>query len=95
MLKRMYSAPGGPEALDALMKYLYKGMSGGAANKAPRGTAGTASPQTTGFSQVSNRMLTGESGGQAMSVLLSWHEKVVEIAGPGSIVRVMTDRRTV
>jgi len=28
-------------------------------------------------------------------VLLSWHEKVVEIAGPGSIVRVMTDRRTV
>ncbi|KAK6515412.1 hypothetical protein TWF506_007748 [Arthrobotrys conoides] len=35
----------------------------------------------------------GASGG--MSVLLSWHEKVVEIAGLGSIVRVMTDRRTV
>ena len=30
-----------------------------------------------------------------MSVLLSWHEKLVEIAGPGSIMRVMTDRRTV
>ncbi|EPS36039.1 hypothetical protein H072_10402 [Dactylellina haptotyla CBS 200.50] len=35
----------------------------------------------------------GASSG--MSVLLSWHEKVVEIAGLGSIVRVMTDRRTV
>lgn len=30
-----------------------------------------------------------------MSVLLSWHEKVVEIAGLGCITRVMTDRRTV
>lgn len=69
-------------------------------------------PQQTGFSQVSNRG-TGEGQGHAMSVLLSWHEKVVdcqnddagrvlifflqlvEIAGPGSIVRVMSDRRTV
>lgn len=34
-------------------------------------------------------------GGSNMSVLLSWHERVVEIAGEGSIVRVMTDRRTV
>lgn len=98
-------------------------------------------PQATGFSQIHSRG-GGEGGGQAMSVLLSWHEKVqptflprydrscpvsfsrtqfrnipsnfvsaismsrafapllthpqlVEIAGPGSIVRVMTDRRTV
>ncbi|OZJ02202.1 hypothetical protein BZG36_04749 [Bifiguratus adelaidae] len=29
------------------------------------------------------------------AVLLGWHEKLVEVAGPGSIVRVMTDRRTV
>jgi actin related protein 2/3 complex, subunit 5 len=36
-----------------------------------------------------------EGGGQAMSVLLSWHEKLVEIAGLGSIVRVMADRRVV
>ncbi len=35
----------------------------------------------------------GESSGSAMSVLLSWHEKVVEVAGLGSIGRVMTDRR--
>ncbi|KAK1924265.1 actin-related protein 2/3 complex subunit 5 [Papiliotrema laurentii] len=29
------------------------------------------------------------------SVLLTWHEKLVEAAGVGCIVRVMTDRRTV
>lgn len=52
------------------------------------------SPQTTGFSQIQSRS-AGEGGGQAMSVLLSWHEKLVEIAGAGSIIRVMTDRRTV
>lgn len=34
-------------------------------------------------------------GGQQMSVLLNWHEKLVELTGTGSIVRVMTDRRTV
>lgn len=32
-------------------------------------------PQATGFSQVHARG-GGEGGGQAMSVLLSWHEKV-------------------
>ncbi|KFZ09728.1 hypothetical protein V501_05499, partial [Pseudogymnoascus sp. VKM F-4519 (FW-2642)] len=36
----------------------------------------------------------GESSGAAMSVLLSWHEKVVEVAGLGCVGRVMTDRRT-
>ncbi|ESK93054.1 arp2 3 complex 16 kda subunit [Moniliophthora roreri MCA 2997] len=29
------------------------------------------------------------------SVLLSWHEKLTEVAGTGCIVRTMTDRRTV
>lgn len=53
------------------------------------------SPQQTGFSQIRSRAGAGEGGGQAMSVLLSWHEKVVEIAGLGTIARVMTDRRTV
>lgn len=52
------------------------------------------SPQPTGFSQIHLRA-GGEGSGQATSVLLSWHEKLVEIAGKGSIVRVMTDRRTV
>ncbi|KAI5805540.1 actin-related protein 2/3 complex subunit 5 [Peziza echinospora] len=37
----------------------------------------------------------GSGSGGKMSVLLSWHEKVVDVAGEGSIVRVMTDRRTV
>jgi actin related protein 2/3 complex subunit 5 len=36
-----------------------------------------------------------ESAGAAMSVLLSWHEKVVEVAGQGCIVRTMTDWRKV
>nr|POE89783.1 hypothetical protein CFP56_20252 [Quercus suber] len=50
----------------------------------------------TGFSQAGGRNFGGgEGGGQAMSVFLSWHEKLVEMVGPGSIVRVMSDRRTV
>jgi len=70
----------------------YKGMSH---TSQPSSTSTKSlSPQTTGFSQIHSRG-GGEGGGQAMSVLLSWHEKIVEIAGPGSIVRVMTDRRTV
>ncbi|KAF2634825.1 Arp2/3 complex 16 kDa subunit ARPC5 [Massarina eburnea CBS 473.64] len=105
ILSRLYSAPGGTEVLDVLMKYIYKGMAqsnaANAANTAnssrmltPQHTSTRMlTPQTTGFSQISSR--GGEGGGQAMSVLLSWHEKLVEIAGPGSIVRVMADRRTV
>jgi actin related protein 2/3 complex subunit 5 len=98
------------------------------AQASPPSSKSTITPQATGFSQVHTRG-GGEGGGQAMSVLLSWHEKVrtpclpsrsclrrfprigsaasaklhhiltlsqlVEIAGPGSVVRVMTDRRTV
>ncbi|KAF2183065.1 Arp2/3 complex 16 kDa subunit ARPC5 [Zopfia rhizophila CBS 207.26] len=90
ILSRIYSAPGGTEALDVLMKYIYKGM----AQSSSASTTRNITPQATGFSQIHSRG-GGEGGGQAMSVLLSWHEKLVEIAGPGSIVRVMTDRRTV
>ncbi|KAF2727797.1 Arp2/3 complex 16 kDa subunit ARPC5 [Polyplosphaeria fusca] len=90
ILQRIYSAPGGSEALDVLMKYIYKGMAQSSTVSATRNIT----PQATGFSQIHSRG-GGEGGGQAMSVLLSWHEKLVEIAGPGSIVRVMTDRRTV
>ena len=54
------------------------------------------SPQSTGgFSQIQARNLGEGGGGQQMSVLLNWHEKLVDLAGTGSIVRVMTDRRTV
>jgi len=61
------------------------------------GSSGKAmTPQATGFSQMQGRSLGGGDGaGHGMSVLLSWHEKVVEVAGLGSIMRVMTDRRTV
>jgi actin related protein 2/3 complex subunit 5 len=90
ILSRIYSSPGGTEALDVLMKYIYKGM----AQSTPASSARNITPQPTGFSQIHGRG-GGEGGGQAMSVLLSWHEKLVDIAGPGSIVRVMADRRTV
>ncbi|EDU39601.1 Arp2/3 complex subunit [Pyrenophora tritici-repentis Pt-1C-BFP] len=66
----------------------------GMAQASPATNTRNITPQATGFSQIHTRG-GAEGGGQAMSVLLSWHEKLVEIAGPGSIVRVMTDRRTV
>ncbi|KAF2837735.1 Arp2/3 complex 16 kDa subunit ARPC5 [Patellaria atrata CBS 101060] len=90
ILSRIYQSEGGTEVLDALMKYIYKGM----AQSTHAQSAKQVQPQSTGFSQIHSRG-GGEGGGQAMSVLLSWHEKLVEIAGPGSIVRVMSDRRTV
>ncbi|KAF1986827.1 Arp2/3 complex 16 kDa subunit ARPC5 [Aulographum hederae CBS 113979] len=90
ILSRIYQSEGGTEVLDTLMKYIYRGMS--QTSSAP--SQKMMSPQPTGFSQIHGRG-GGEGGGQAMSVLLSWHEKVIDIAGPGSIVRVMTDRRTV
>lgn len=53
-------------------------------------------PQQTGFSQVGPRTgATNESASSSMSVLLSWHEKVVEVAGLGCIQRCMTDWRRV
>lgn len=96
MLQRIYGTEGGSECLDVLMKYLYKGMastsSGGSAPRTPT----RVTPQQTGFSQVGTRPgVANESTGAAMSVLLSWHEKVVEIAGQGCIVRCMTDWRRV
>ncbi|KAL8692386.1 MAG: hypothetical protein Q9218_002576 [Villophora microphyllina] len=92
LLNRIYGSEGGVEALDVLMKYLYKSM---AHSSRPSSASlnRSASPQS-GFSQIQQRG-GGEGGGQAMSVLLSWHEKLVEIAGPGSIVRIMSDRRLV
>ncbi|KAG8626381.1 hypothetical protein KVT40_005326 [Elsinoe batatas] len=91
ILSKIYQSPAGTELCDTLMKYLYKGMAA-----PPPGSAGrNVTPQQTGFSQAGGRVGAGEGQGHAMSVLLSWHEKLVEIAGPGSIVRVMSDRRTV
>lgn len=107
MLQRIYGTPGGAECLDVLIKYLYKGM---AATSGPSAVASHATgnlrgtptprnmtPQATGFSQIGAGRpgAGGESTGAAMSVLLSWHEKVVDVAGLGCIGRVMTDFRRV
>ncbi|CAH0022037.1 hypothetical protein V2G26_001105 [Clonostachys chloroleuca] len=90
LLKSIYGSEGGSEALDVLVKYIYKGMGGGA-NGASKVT-----PQSTGgFSQFASRPGTTEPAAAAMSVLLSWHEKVVEVAGLGCITRTMTDWRRV
>ncbi|KAI0601784.1 actin-related protein 2/3 complex subunit 5 [Biscogniauxia sp. FL1348] len=97
MLQRIYASQGGGELLDALMKYLYKGMSGGAAAGGARTPTRSLTPQATGgFSQIGGRPGAGnESTGAAMSVLLSWHEKVIDVAGLGCITRCMTDSRRV
>lgn len=57
----------------------------------------TLTPQSTGvgFSQMGGRAPSADNSGGAMSVLLSWHEKVVEIAGLGTITRSITDWRKV
>jgi actin related protein 2/3 complex, subunit 5 len=74
----------------------YKGMASSSSGAgAQPSTRKAMSPQSTGFSQVQSRNFGEGGGGQQMSVLLSWHEKLVELTGYGSIVRVMTDRRTV
>ncbi|KAI0008389.1 actin-related protein 2/3 complex subunit 5 [Xylariaceae sp. FL0662B] len=96
MLQRIYSSPGGSELLDVLIKYLYKGMAGGSTSSGPRTQTRSLTPQATGFSQFGSRPgAANESTGAAMSVLLSWHEKVVDVAGLGSIERCMTDWRKV
>lgn len=99
VLSELLSQPGGSALADTLMKYIYKGMGSGAGGSGSKGM----SPQSTGgvdgvsrgFSQIQQRNVSEGGSGQAMSVLLSWHEKLVELVGVGGIVRVMSDRRTV
>ncbi|KIH91433.1 hypothetical protein SPBR_02013 [Sporothrix brasiliensis 5110] len=103
LLKRLYATENGSELLDVLMKYLYKGMATikGSGSSTPHTPTRTS---TSGFNTIGNLGSTkgflpgqggGDSTGAAMSVLLSWHEKVVEVAGLGSIQRTMTDWRRV
>lgn len=96
MLQRIYGREGGSECLDVLMKYLNKGMASSSAAGPKTPTRVTPQQTPGGFSQVGARPgATNESTGAAMSVLLSWHEKVVDVAGLGCITRVMTDWRRV
>ncbi|KAL4896984.1 actin-related protein 2/3 complex subunit 5 [Aspergillus ambiguus] len=95
VLEGVCSGEGGSERADCLMKYLYKGMASPAASSGAQSPRKSVSPQSTGFSQIQARNLGEGGSSQQMSVLLSWHEKLVELTGTGSIVRVMTDRRTV
>ncbi|KAI1811016.1 actin-related protein 2/3 complex subunit 5 [Poronia punctata] len=97
MLQRIYGSEGGSELIDVLVKYLYKGMAAGSTSGSSGSrTPKALTPQATGFSQIGGRPGgTNESTGAAMSVLLSWHEKVVDVAGLGSIQRCMTDWRKV
>lgn len=92
ILAGLVQGEGGMARADCLMKYLYRGMSSQSTSSSSKASI---SPQGTGFSQIQARNLGEGGGGQAMSVLLSWHEKLVEIVGVGGIVRVMCDRRTV
>ncbi|EPE32194.1 Arp2/3 complex 16 kDa subunit ARPC5 [Glarea lozoyensis ATCC 20868] len=90
MLQRIFQTEGGSDVLDVLMKYLYKGMA------APTTRTKAPEPSTGGFSQMGARPgAANESSGAAMSVLLSWHEKVVDVAGLGCVGRCMTDWRKV
>lgn len=99
MLQRIFQTEGGSDALDVLMKYLYKGMAASASSSTGKLSRGsTLTPQSTesGFSQMGGRPgAANESSGAAMSVLLSWHEKVVDVAGLGAVNRSMTDWRKV
>ncbi|EEH36767.1 hypothetical protein PAAG_07185 [Paracoccidioides lutzii Pb01] len=95
VLESVCSGEGGSDRGDCLMKYLYKGMAAHSYDNVSPSKKLSLSPQSTGFSQIQARNHGEGGGGQQMSVLLSWHEKLVDIIGVGSIVRVMTDRRTV
>lgn len=96
LLKNIYASAGGAELLDVLMKYIYKGMAAAAPPVRSGLSSAGITPQATGFSQMSGRPGgANESVGAAMSVLLSWHEKVVDVAGLGTVGRVMTDCRRV
>ncbi|RMZ81126.1 hypothetical protein DV738_g2471, partial [Chaetothyriales sp. CBS 135597] len=95
ILAEMLKQPGGAALGDALMNSGSKGAS-------PQGTGSGAGVDgfgfgrtSSGFSQIQARNFGDGGGGQTMSVLLSWHEKLVELVGVGGIVRVLSDRRTV
>ena len=95
ILAEILKQPGGNALGDTLMKYIYKGMASGSGGAGGKESSPQATGTGMGFSQVQSRNFGEGGGGQVMSVLLSWHEKLTEVVGVGGIVRVMSDRRTV
>ncbi|RMD44803.1 hypothetical protein DV735_g387, partial [Chaetothyriales sp. CBS 134920] len=89
ILAEMLKQPGGAALGDALMNPQATGSATAAADGFGFGRT------SSGFSQIQARNFGDGGGGQTMSVLLSWHEKLVELVGVGGIVRVLSDRRTV
>jgi hypothetical protein len=80
----------GPKADTNPRNIRYKGM----AQSSASGSSKSVTPQATGFSQIHSRVGAGEGSGQAMSVLLSWHEKVRHLlclhSSAGAVVAKLT-----
>lgn len=72
----------GDEALDILLKYVYLALA----------TPRPALPDGVEGSAAETVLLEQKKWSAS---LLKWHPIVVEKTGPGGIVRVMTDRKTV
>jgi actin related protein 2/3 complex, subunit 5 len=100
VLQQIYESEDGVELVDTLLKYIYRGMS----VRAPVKTVAEYGPDK--FSKLKEGEQQAVRQAEAVrgleadvvvnhSVLLSWHEKVIGVAGEGAIVRVMSDRRTV
>lgn len=79
-----------------LLPSSYKGMGSGQSDESRRTSAKVTPQSTGGFSQIGARPgASNEPASATMSVLLSWHEKLVEVAGIACICRTMTDWRRV
>ena len=80
-----------------LMTFCFDGRYKGMESKVNSSSSKLTPQSTGGFSQIGGGRpgAQNESSGSSMSVLLSWHEKVVEVAGLGCVGRCMTDWRKV
>jgi|SRR5688572_9617143 actin related protein 2/3 complex, subunit 5 len=99
-LREIYQGDNGVELVDTLLKYIYRGM----AVRAPiKKMAEYGIKERTKMSEEEIAAIQKAEAVRDLeegvvvnhSVLLSWHEKVIGVAGEGAIVRVMSDRRTV
>ncbi|KAF8534971.1 actin-related protein 2/3 complex subunit 5 [Trichophaea hybrida] len=83
LLSQIYSSAAGTELLDVLMKYLYKGM-------ARHNICNVVSPSDFTHATAVSCVQTGSTREFGVAPT-----KLVDVAGTGAIVRVMTDRRTI